>query len=298
MIKKLNKNKTLCGKTVLITGTTSGIGLACTKHLAKLGTTIISCSRNTALAESQLNTLKTRHPDLKFSVYHLDLQNLKTMDSLLKKLKEDFPDGIDYVINNAGIFARPKKKTPYGYEQHFFTNCLSPIYFTKKLEPLLTKNSRVIFVSSISIKNARVNFEEIDLYSIKNNIRVYANSKLWLTNYVLYQNKFSQGNKNKYFIIQPGVCSSSLMSSKNGSFSKFISGLCNVGMKILFHSTSKAALCEIAGLTYNIEDSEWIGPKFWGIWGKPKAQKLQPKNANDEILSKCYKTIENIINKF
>ena len=186
MIKKLIKNKTLCEKTVLITGTTSGIGLACVKHLANLGATIIACSRNTNLAISQLNSIKTKHPDLKFSVYQLDLQNLETIKTLFKDLKKDYPNGIDYIINNAGIFARPKKKTDQGYEQHFFTNCLAPIYLTKKLQPLLKENSKVVFVSSISIKNAQINFEEIDLYSVKNNIKVYANSKLWLTNYVLY----------------------------------------------------------------------------------------------------------------
>lgn len=297
MLKNLIKNKTLLNKTVLITGTTSGIGLSCIKHLARLGCHIIACARNNNLASKQLDDLSKKHPTLKYNVYHLDLQNFDSIDSLFETLKKDFPNGIDYVINNAGIFARPKKQTQFGFEQHFFTNCVAPLYLTKKLMPLLNENSKVVFVSSISIKNAKINFENIDLKNENNNIKIYANSKLWLTNYIQHHNLLNSNQKSKFQIVQPGVCSSSLMNSKNGSFSKFISGVCNIGMKILFHSPSKAALCEIAGLTKSTNNNEWIGPWCFGVWGKPKTTKLITKNANPAIQEKCYKTLECIINK-
>jgi hypothetical protein len=67
-------------------------------------------------------------------------------------------------------------------------------------------------------------------------------------------------------------------------------------MKILFHSPAKAALSEIAGLIYETKNNEWIGPRVFGIWGKPKKSKFNTKNANAEICSKCHETLENIIN--
>jgi NAD(P)-dependent dehydrogenase (short-subunit alcohol dehydrogenase family) len=297
MLKKLIKNKTLQNKTVLITGTTSGIGLACVKHLARLGCNIIACSRNNNLAESQLLALSKKYANLKFNVYHLDLQNLKTINSLCENLKKDYPNGIDFVINNAGIFARPKKETEFGFEQHFFTNCIAPLYLTKKLMPLLNENSKVVFVSSISIKNSKINFKNIDLKNENNKIKIYANSKLWLTNYILHHKKLNPDSKIQFQISQPGICSSSLLSSKNGSVSKFIFGVCNIGMKILFHSASKAAICEIAGLAQTTSQNEWIGPWCFGIWGNPKTTKLSAKNAKPEISTKCYNLIENTINK-
>ena len=297
MLRKLIKNKTLLNKTVLITGTTSGIGLACVKHLAKLGCHIIACSRNNELASSQLEALSKKYPNMKYNVYHLDLQNLDTIKNLVSNLKTDFPNGIDYVIHNAGIFARPKKQTKFGIEQHFFTNCIAPIYLTEKLKNLLSQNSKVVYVSSISAKYSKIDFENIDLNNEKKNIKIYANTKAWLTNYISYQKQANTNSKFELQIIHPGVCASSLLSPKNNSLSKIVYGICQVGMRLLFHSPSKSALCEIAGLTKTTGANEWIGPWCFGVWGKPKTTKLSSKNANPEIQSKCYKTLNSIINK-
>ena len=295
MIKKLIKNKELFGKTVLITGTTSGIGLACVRHLARLGCSVISCSRNTDLATKQLASLKEKY-NFNFYVYGINLQDTTSIKELSGKLRKDFPGGIDFIIHNAGIFARPKQITSYGYEQHFFTNCIAPIFLTKQLEPVLKENSRVVFVSSISSKSAKIDFNNIDFNSKNNNIKIYANSKAWLSSYINHYNSLNQNLKTQYVLVHPGVCASSLMSSKNGRFPKVVSGIINVGMKILFHSSSKASLCEVAGLVLHTEPNKWIGPSLFGVWGKPKLQKLSFKNANPQIQEKCYKTLENIIN--
>lgn len=299
MIKKLLKNNILFNKTVLITGTTSGIGLSCTKHLARLGCNIIACVRNTSLANEQFKKLKTKYPKINYKIFYLDLQDLNSVNQLIKELKSSLPGGIDFVINNAGIFARPKKQTAYGYEQHFFTNCLATIYLSKNLLPLLNQNSKLVFVSSISIKNAKINFENIDFNTINNKIKIYANSKLWLTLYLLEWKRSLENQKSNYSIeiVHPGICASSLMSSKNGSFSKLISGIINFGMKLLFHSSKKAALCEIAGLINSTTDKEWTVPHLFGIWGHPTTKKIKTKNANSQICQNCYETIENILNK-
>lgn len=299
MLKKLIKNKILLNKTVLITGTTSGIGLSCVKHLARLGCNIIACVRNTQLAKQQFEKIKNKYSNIKYKIFYLDLQDLKSIDELISKLKKECPEKIDYVINNAGIFARPVQQTQYGYEQHFFTNCLSVIYLSKKLIPILNKNSKLIFVSSISIKNASVNFDNIDLKSINNKIKIYANAKLWLTLYLLeWKEKLTPSSNISIEIVQPGICASSLMSSKNGSLSKLSSCIINAGMKLLFHSSKKAALCEIAGLVLSTKQNEWIGPRFFNIWGTPKIKTLKQKNANEQIQEKCFKTVENILNNF
>lgn len=296
MIKNLKNVNLIDNKTILITGTTSGIGLEAVSHLSNLNCLILACVRNTELAEKQLSHLKSKNPKFNFMVYKLDLQDIQSINNLINKIKSDGISKIDYVINNAGIYARPIKKLPCGLEQHFFTNCIAPIYLSKKILPLLNNNSKLIFVSSISIKSAKINKENIDLSGIKNKTKIYANSKLWLTLYLLkWKSNLSSNSKYSIEIVHPGICASSLMSYKNGSFSKFTSATISVGMKVLFHSTKKASLCELAGITLSTNTNEWIGPKIFGIWGLPKRKTIPLKNAILKNSDFCYNHIENIL---
>ena len=89
MIKKLIKDNFLENKTILITGTTSGIGLEAITHLSKYNCHIIACVRNTSLAIQQLDKLKIKNPTFSFSVYPLDLQDINSINNLVNTLKKD-----------------------------------------------------------------------------------------------------------------------------------------------------------------------------------------------------------------
>ena len=62
-------------------------------------------------------------------------------------------------------------------------------------------------------------------------------------------------------------------------------------MKIIFMKPKKAALCVLYGLFYGCKHSEWIGPKYFNIWGLPKIKKINTAT-QDEIINIRNKTNE------
>jgi NAD(P)-dependent dehydrogenase (short-subunit alcohol dehydrogenase family) len=147
----------LTGKTIVITGGNTGLGLESAKRLAMGGATIILTSRSATkgarAVQSVKDYVKENNASGSGNVYSLplDLCNLQSV--------KDFPDqlktisdvkNIDVLLNNAGVMAVPDLQTTIdGYEKQFQTNHLGHFALTAVLEPLLNPNgSRVVSVSS------------------------------------------------------------------------------------------------------------------------------------------------------
>lgn len=292
--------KNISGKTIVLTGATSGIGYESLCHLASMSAKVIVGVRNTKKSTKQIAKLKTKFPGFDAIVLKLDLTQKESILSFSKNIKTLFPNGIDALINNAGIFANPKEILNCDIEKHFFVNCIAPIYLSLALLPLLEKrkNSKLVFVSSVSIKNKLVNPTSIDLRNEKSDIKTYANSKLWLTAYAQeLKTKLKYKNSNvDVNICHPGITASSLMNPSHGKFGTILSKVCNVGMKCIFPKTKTASLNEIASLVCVSPSGNWICPSgAFEVYGKPKPKKFYLKNINTkEIYEKINKIIKNL----
>ncbi|KAH9258095.1 hypothetical protein BASA81_003658 [Batrachochytrium salamandrivorans] len=133
-------------KTVLITGTSSGIGLAAVKALAPNGWKVICAVRNPAKMEL---ASKDFSPELKanIEVRQLDLSSLAEVKAFVQQLPQDLE--LDGVICNAGLFPTKWEVTKTdGYEMCFQACHLSHHLLVRLLEPKLADKSRVVFVSS------------------------------------------------------------------------------------------------------------------------------------------------------
>lgn len=151
IIKDNNMTDALNGKTILITGTSSGIGISTAQSLATTGATLFLAARNLPKARAALGSL------LDSDKVHLLEMDHTSLDSV-RKAAEEFKsksDGLNILIANAGIMAVPTlEKTKDGFESQFGVNHLSHFLLFKLLEPLLLKsstpefNSRVVMVAS------------------------------------------------------------------------------------------------------------------------------------------------------
>lgn len=289
----------LKGKTILITGTTSGIGYQSLVMLAETQTKVIVGVRNTNKAKSQIEELKKSYPNFDATIFSLDLTDKNSILEFTNMVKANFPDGIDGLINNAGIFANKKEILPCGYEKHFFVDCLAPIFLSINLLPALEKkaDSKIVFVSSLSIKHKTANLSDIDLKTSKNDIKTYANAKLWLTAYATEFSKrlHEKNSKTIVSICHPGITASSLMSSSHGKFGKLTYSFLNFGMKCIFPKTKHAAQDEIFALTAKPTESSWVCPSgAFEVYGKPKTKKIFLNNIN---CSEIYDKINEILKK-
>ncbi|MBQ8451766.1 MAG: SDR family NAD(P)-dependent oxidoreductase [Clostridia bacterium] len=298
-LKWLNQFKEiLSNKTIVITGTTSGLGKEVCAYLSQFDVSVFVGVRNTKKAADNFKQLKNVNENFKFKIFELDLKSFDSVIKFADTIKKECPNGIDALINNAGIYAQKPELLSCGYEKHFVVNFLSPIILTQKLLPLLEKqkDSRVVFLSSISIFNKKIDFNNIDFKNSKSDFNLYANTKLWLTYYATeWKRQLENSNSNVCInLCHPGVSASSLFVKSEGKWNKFVYGLANPIMKLLFPSPKTACLSEIYGIVYKTNLKEWLGPRgFTNVYGKPKAKKL--KLENDEILKNSYNITNQIL---
>ena len=289
----LKKNtSSLSEKNVVITGTTNGLGFQTLKLLCKLGANIITGVRDTVKAENQKKEILKEYPNAQITVYKLDLSDISSVKKFINKVRFLCSDGIDILINNAGLFSKEKRILNNGYEQHFFINCVAPIFLTKSLVPHLEmrENSKVVFLGSISCNFTEIDFEDFDYKNNENDMHAYANSKRWLT-FSAFKLKEELKDKNiTVNVVHPGISPTSLF--LNSRFKKL-----QPILKLIFPSPKKACLCEIVGSFKNTKQGEWIGPRIFNIWGKPKISKLKIKHFHEEELGKCYEKINEIISE-
>ncbi|MCB1290553.1 MAG: SDR family NAD(P)-dependent oxidoreductase [Mycobacterium sp.] len=125
------------GKTVVVTGANSGLGLVTARELARVGGRVILACRN---ADKGAQAAATMTGDVE--VRSLDLQDLASVREFA-----DSVDALDVLVNNAGIMAVPYALTRDGFESQIGTNHLGHFALTNLLLPKITE--RVVTVSSI-----------------------------------------------------------------------------------------------------------------------------------------------------
>ncbi|MGD9619783.1 MAG: oxidoreductase [Mycolicibacterium sp.] len=129
------------GRTVIVTGANSGLGLVTARELARVGA-------RTVLAVRNLDKGKSAAADLTgdVEVRKLDLQDLASIRSFADDIRAA-GDTVDVLINNAGIMAVPYAQTVDGFESQIGTNHLGHFALTNLLLPTIT--DRVVTVSSM-----------------------------------------------------------------------------------------------------------------------------------------------------
>ncbi|MDJ0989346.1 MAG: SDR family NAD(P)-dependent oxidoreductase [Desulfobacterales bacterium] len=139
----------LAGQRVVLTGGTSGIGLAAARQLLALGADLTLVGRNPDKTAAVARRLRTLAPaaDVDFEI--ADLSLLAAVHALARRLRQRHAT-IHILVNNAGALFNPRAETPEGLERTLATDLLSPYLLTRLLLPVLaaTPGARVINVSS------------------------------------------------------------------------------------------------------------------------------------------------------
>lgn len=132
----------ITGKIAVVTGATRGLGLGAAQALAKEGFQVIMLGRN-------FEKLAAKAKDLRATPVELDLLKNDSVERAAKEVAKLCPEGIDVLINNAGVLLDREGWDYQSLQDTVTTNALAPMYFTKLLHPLLAKRrAHVVNVSS------------------------------------------------------------------------------------------------------------------------------------------------------
>jgi NAD(P)-dependent dehydrogenase (short-subunit alcohol dehydrogenase family) len=175
--------KPLSGKIYVITGATSGIGLAAAEQLVQDGATLIGLGRSEERCkeiEAGLNS-KDTSGRADFITTDLSVQaNVRQAAREISEKLEKLGTGLDGLINNAGTFLYKRTMTPDGFETQWAVNHLAPFMLTHELLPLLRQMemARVVTVSSGSHYNARMRWDDLQLEKRYFSFLAYRQTKL------------------------------------------------------------------------------------------------------------------------
>jgi NAD(P)-dependent dehydrogenase (short-subunit alcohol dehydrogenase family) len=168
------------GRTCIVTGATSGLGRACAEQLAGLGARVEIVCRNPHKGEQARSQIVAATGNPAVGVVIVDLESLSSVRAGAKELL-DRCDGIDLLLNNAGITNRTRQTTSDGIEATFAVNHLAHFLLTLLLLERIreTPGARIVNVSSGAHKlGGEIDFDDIEFERTRFRwMRVYSRSK-------------------------------------------------------------------------------------------------------------------------
>ncbi|MFO0686178.1 MAG: SDR family oxidoreductase [Sandaracinus sp.] len=281
--EQVTEGVSLTGKTFLVTGCNSGLGLETMRVLALRGAHVIGSARTETKASEAGRTVAGKTTGLA-----CELSDPKSVRAAVKSLHER-GQKLDGIVANAGIMALPTLETAFGYELQFFTNHVGHFMLVTGLLDLLTDDARVVIVSSEAHRNAPtggIAFDNLDGKKGYSPWAFYGQSKI--AN-ILFAKELAQrlaGTKKTANALHPGVIKTNLGRHMN----PIMRGALSVGGVIAMKSIPEGAATE----TYLAANpgAAGITGEYWSNCNvaKPRADARDP-----ELAKKLWARTEEIV---
>ena len=207
----------LAGRTAIVTGANSGIGLQVAKQLARRGARVVLACRDVGRAKQAATRIQGSGPPVDVEVAELDLAHMASV----RAFGEGWQEPVHLLINNAGVMAPPRRaSTRDGFELQFGTNHLGHFVLTGLLLPWLLRNAdaRVVTVSSVAHFGASTDVLRANDVGSYRPQRTYANSKLanLLFAVELQHRAAAYGTSLTSTAAHPGMCATGLFTDPEG----------------------------------------------------------------------------------
>jgi NAD(P)-dependent dehydrogenase (short-subunit alcohol dehydrogenase family) len=250
----------LDGRTFVVTGANSGIGLTAARELGRAGARVVLAVRDPKKGEAAAATI-----DGDVEVRELDLADLASV----RAFADAWAGDLDVLINNAGVMAVPESRTKDGFEMQIGTNHLGPFALTNLLLPHVT--ARVTTVSSTAHRMGKIDLDDLN-WETRGYSRwpAYGQSKLanLLFTLELDRRLTEAGSDVRATAAHPGYAATNLQSHTG---SRLQNGVMWVGNKVFAQSDAMGALSTLYAATEDIPGGSYVGPGgFQEQRGHPK----------------------------
>lgn len=237
----------LTGRTVVVTGASSGLGTETARGLAAAGARVVLAVRDTAKGERVAAGIAGRT-----EVRRLDLAELASV----RAFADAWSEPIDVLINNAGIMAVPAARTVDGFESQIATNHLG--HFALTLLLLGHIRDRVVTVSSVAASYGRVVLDDLNWEQRRYKPwGAYNQSKLanQLFTYELQRRLDAAGSDVRAVSAHPGVSATALMKTGNRMID-----LTLIPLRVFAPGAANGALPTLYAATQDLPGGVLIGP--------------------------------------
>ncbi len=256
------------GRTVLVTGANSGLGLHTSLELARHGARVLMACRDPQRGEDALLRVRSDVPGSSVELVPLDLASLASVRAAADDVARR-TDQLDVLVCNAGVMAVPKRETTAdGFERQLGTNHLGHVALTALVLPLLQAANapRVVIVASDAAKIGKIGFDDLQAERSYGRWKAYGQSKL--AN-LLFLRELARRAGPELLVAgaHPGYAATNLQSSP---------GLTGVvmalGNKLLAQSDADGAWPqEYAATMPDVQSGDYFGPSGWfGLQGSPE----------------------------
>lgn len=297
-VGSLNSAERLDGKKVLITGSSSGLGLATAKDLAARGAEIIMAVRSGIPEKGDLVKQAAGHS--KVHMIHVDLSDMDSIVELAKQVKSEFGE-IDILICNAAVVSVKSRKTRHGLDEMFSVNYLAKfilinLLLKQKCFNLRNGNvPRIIFVSSESHRNPESyeweSFGKFSPFSAGKSVERYGYNKLLMTTFSQeLAKRLNPNSKTNYsvFALCPGPVNSNIAREAPAIFQPLL----KLTFSIFFKSPEKA--CEPVSYLAASPDVEGKAKDYLFLMSR---KPVDPKAVNPENGGKLWELSEKLLNE-
>lgn len=270
------------GKTIVVTGASSGIGLEAARTFAKQGATVVAAVRNKDKAAKVI--------DFKAEIELLNLADLSSVRNFAASVSAP----IDILVNNAGVMAIPLARTKDGFEMQIGTNHLGHFALTNLLLPRIT--DRVVTVSSTAHRMGKIRLDDLNWESGKyQKWLAYGQSKLanLLFTSELQRRLTASNSAVRALAVHPGYSNTDLQKSGKDQIG-FLTGLAN---KFMAQSPYMGSLPTVYAAGENLPGNTYVGPDGFGeTRGWPTLVKRSTAAQDQQVARKLWELSEELTN--
>ncbi len=254
----------MAGRTVLITGGTSGIGKATALGLAAMGARVAITGRDRGRLERAAGEVRAAG-DGQVDTFVADLSSQAEVRRLASEVLRDLPR-IDVLVNNVGGYWNTRHVTADGLERTLAVNHLAPFLLTNLLLDRLEEAgpSRVVTVSSNAQRMGRIDFDDLNAERSYSGARAYNQSKLANVLFTYELARKVQGTSVTANAVHPGVVRTAFGAEDPGRAQRLLVPL----LRPFMRSPAQGAATSIH--VASAADLEWVTGRFF-VRSRPRS---------------------------
>jgi NAD(P)-dependent dehydrogenase (short-subunit alcohol dehydrogenase family) len=281
------------GRTALVTGANSGLGLHTSLALARRGGRVLMACRNPAKAGEALDRVTTEVRGAKAELVQVDLASLDSVRAAADDVRSRTAS-LDILVDNAGVMAIPRAQTVDGFEMQLGTNHLGHFALTGLLLPLLlaATSPRVVVVSSDAHKIGRIRFD--DLMGEKSYGRWSAYGQSKLAN-LLFMRELARraGDRLAAVGAHPGYAATNLQSNYGNPV---VDLFMKIGNRVIAQSDEAGAWPQLYAATMpDVKTADYFGPSgMFGLRGAPHRDTPTRAASDDETARRLWEVSEQL----